>query len=121
MDYKLYAKLAVLGAVIFCAVQYSLVYVNRTQLKSIMESEALDARRSRTGDEETLVNAIVRRAEGSNIDIAEDIEFWTEGIEDDNPDVIVHADYTQTVNLGVYKHRLKMQIDAVAAAPDDVR
>ncbi|MCA9544882.1 MAG: hypothetical protein KC613_10845 [Myxococcales bacterium] len=118
MDYKLYAKLAITGIIIFCAVQYSLVYVNRTQLKSIMESEALDARRANVRDEESLINSIIRRAEGSNIDIPEDLEIWTEGVEDDNPDLIVHADYTHPVKLLVYTHRLRLSIDALAEAPD---
>lgn len=120
MDIKRLLKLAALGAAIFAAVQFSLVYINRTQLKSIMESEALDARRGNVRNEAILISAIRRRAEGSSVYMPEEeaITFVTEGIEDDNPDVVIYADYVHHVNLGVYKVPMKMKITARADAPN---
>lgn len=119
MDFKRWLKWALLGVGIFCAVQFSLVYINRTQLKSIMESEALDARRSRNPNEEALIMAIRNRAEGSNVYMPDEehIEFTTEGIEDDNPDLVIYADYVHYVNLLVYKVPMKMSITARADSP----
>jgi hypothetical protein len=119
MDFKLWLKLALLGIAIFCGVQFSLVYINRTQLKSIMESEALDARRARNPSEESVIRAIRTRAEGSNVYVPdeENIQFTTEGIEDDSPDLVVYADYVHYVNLLVYKYPMKVAITARAEAP----
>lgn len=121
MDFKRWLKWALVAVVAFCAVQFSLVYINRTQLKSIMESEALDARRSKGGaNEANLIAAIRARAEGSNVYVPDEehIEFTSEGIEDDNPDLIIYADYVHFVNLLVYKVPMKVSITARADAPD---
>jgi hypothetical protein len=121
MDFKKYAKWAAIAAAVFVCVQFSLAYVNRTQLKSIMESEALDARRTNVHDEEYLTALILKRAAGSNVGVgvSDEIEFVMEGVEDDNPDLIIYADYVQEVDLLVYKVYLNMSITARADAPDD--
>ena len=121
MDYKKYAKWAMIAAVVFVAVQFSLAYVNRIQLKSIMQSEGLDARRTDLNNEEYLISMIRDRAASNNVGIPEEVEFLTEGVEDDNPDLIIYADYVQEVDLLIYKVHLNMSITAIAAAPDDHR
>jgi uncharacterized protein YpmB len=119
MDFKKIAKWAVILAVVFVGIQFSLAYVTRTQLKSIMESEALDARRTKLASEEQYIRLVGSRAQQSSLEMPEDMEIVTEGIEDDNADIVVYADYTQEVNLVVYVVRLKMSITARADAPDD--
>lgn len=118
MNFKLYAKIAVTLAAIFVAVQFSLVYINQTQLKSIMQSEALDSRRMKTDDEESLLRRIEDRCDRTNVSFPEDIDFEVTGIGKHGEPLVVYASYSQPVELYVHTVILDMEIEAVAAAPD---
>lgn len=119
MTLKTIIKAAITGAIIVTGIQFSLAYVNFLQLKSIMEAEALDARRMGS-TEDTLIQRIRDRAEGSNVNIPEDdyINFTVEGLGDKREDLIVTADYDEEVNLFVHVVVWPRTIIARADAPD---
>ncbi len=119
MNFKLYAKIAVTLAAIFVAVQFTLVYVNRTQLKSIMRSEALDSRRMKSDSEEGLLRRIEERCNATNVNLPEDIGFEVTGINDPDEPLNIWAGYTQPVDLQVHTFYLDMEIEAIAAPPED--
>lgn len=112
-----YLKWALIAAIVFAGVQFSFAYINRTQLKSIMDAEALDARRSKT-DEEEVISRIYQRAAQNNVDLPEGAAIEIEGIGDKEADIVVYAAYTHEVNLFVLKVPLDMHIEARADAPD---
>lgn len=118
MDFKKIIKWALTIAIIGVGIQFSLAYVNFLQLKSIMESEALDARRAETGEEE-LLKRIRSRAERSNVGIPEDeyIIFEVTGLEDKREDLVITAEYDEMVNLFVYEVVWPRVIEARADAP----
>ena len=118
MDYKLYIKLAIGAVAIFVGVQFSLAYINRTQLKSIMESEALDARRAQGATEDSILRQIENRCESTNVDFPEDVEFEITGIGKRDEPLIVTAWYSQPVELYVHTFYLEMMVEAVAGVPD---
>lgn len=117
MNFKLIAKVLLVAAVLFVGIQFSLVYVNRTQLKSIIEAEALDARRARSSEEE-LLREIERRAGANNVRIPDGVEYTVEGIGDPAADLVVTADYVDVVDLKVYQIPMQMSLTAVAGAPE---
>jgi hypothetical protein len=119
VNLKTIIKAAIAIAVIITGIQFSMAYVNFVQLKSIMESEALDARRANTGEEE-LIRRIRHRAEGSNVHIPEEeyINFTIEGLGDKSEDLVVTAEYDEEVNLFVHVVVWPRTIIARADAPD---
>lgn len=119
MNLKTIIKAAIAIAVIVVGVQFSMAYVNFLQLKSIMESEALDARRANTGEDE-LLRRIRERAEGSNVNIPEDeyINFTVEGLGEKTEDLVVTAEYDEEVNLFVHVIVWPRTIIARADAPN---
>ena len=116
MQPKTLLKVAFVGALIFAGVQFSLVYVNRLQLASIMDSEALDGRRAGS-TAETIERNIRARAAATSVNIPENLVFAVEGTGGGDEDLWVTADYIETVNLLVYKVPLHMAIEANAAPP----
>lgn len=106
----------VIGVMLFVGVKFSLVYVNYLQLKNIMSSEALDARRSKATEGE-IESAIWSRVDASSAFLPEDVEFDFEGVGRSDEDLVVYADYTETVDLVVTKVPMKMSITAVAEPP----
>ena len=118
MRLKSVIKLVIGAGILVTGVQFSLAYVNFLQLRSIMESEALDARRS-APTEESLIRAIRKRAEGSNVGIPEGdgITFTVTGLNDKGQDLVVTAEYEEVVNLFVHKVRWPRIIEARADAP----
>lgn len=119
MRLKSLIKLIIGAAILVAGVQFSMAYVNYLQLKSIMESEALDARRANTSSD-SLINAIRKRAESTNVGIPadEDISFDVTGLDDKREDLVVTAEYEEVVNLFVHKVRWPRIIEARADAPN---
>ena len=119
MRLKSLIKLVIGAAILVAGVQFSLAYVNFLQLKSIMESEALDARRS-APTEESLIRAIRKRAEGSKVGIPEDenIRFVVTGLNEKSEDLVITAEYDEEVNLFVHKVRWPRIIEARADVPN---
>lgn len=107
---------AVIGVVLFVGVKFSLVYVNYLQLKNIMQSEALDARRSKATEGE-IESAIWSRIDASSATLPEDVAFDYEGVGRPDEDLVVYADYVDVVDLVVTKVPMKMSIAAVAEPP----
>ncbi|MEZ4431923.1 MAG: hypothetical protein R3F65_05875 [bacterium] len=105
-----------IAVVLFVGVKFSLVYVNYLQLKNIMESEALDARRSKSGPAE-IESGIYTRIDTSSAFLPEDVKFEFEGVGRPDEELVVYADYTEVVDLIVVKVPMKMSIEAVAAPP----
>lgn len=118
MRLKSIIKLVITAALIVTGIQFSLAYVNFLQLKSIMEAEALDARRANTGEDE-LIKRIRSRAERSNVNIPDDenISFSVEGLGDKDADLVVSADYDEVVDLFVHQIIWPRTIEARADAP----
>lgn len=117
MSLKGLFKLAVVGALLFSGVQYSKVYVHRTQIKKVMGDEALDGRRAQNMTADTLRTQIRQRVEQDVPSLApfEDIEI--SGMGERQADLVVTVRYTEVVDLLVYKHRMRMVVTAAAEAP----
>lgn len=118
MTPKRIAVAALIGLLLFVGVKYSLVYVNFVQLKSIMESEALDARRTDATEGE-IENLIIQRVNDGSAFLPESVEFEFEGVGKPEDELVIFADYVQVVDLVVYQHEMKMSITAVAEPPLD--
>ncbi len=118
MTPKRIATVALIGVLLFVGIKYSLVYVNFLQLKSIMSDEALDARRTDATEAE-IEQLIYQRVDDGSAFLPDEVEFEFEGVGKPEDDLVVFADYEQTVDLIVYKHVMKMSITAVAEAPLD--
>lgn len=121
MQLKSLIKLIIGAAILVAGVQFSLAYVNFLQLKSIMESEALDARRSGGHtSEESLIKGIRKRAQVSSVDIPDidGISFEATGLNDKTEDLVITAEYEEEVNLFVHKVRWPRIIEARADAPN---
>lgn len=106
----------VIALVLFVGVKFSLVYVNYLQLKNIMQSEALDARRQKSGAAE-IESGIYTRLSTSSAFLPEDVKFDFEGIGEPDEDLVVYANYTEVVDLLVTKVPMKMSIEAIASPP----
>ena len=107
---------ALIVAIIFVSVNFSLVYINYLQLKTIMGDEAMDARRTEATEGE-IENRIWARVEAGSAELPEEVEFEFEGVGNPEEDLIVYATYTDVVNLVVVKVPMDMQITAVASPP----
>ncbi|MCA9560277.1 MAG: hypothetical protein H6704_30375 [Myxococcales bacterium] len=116
MQPKTILKAALVLAVLFAGVQFSLVYINRLQLKSIMDSEALDGRRNKSGAE-TIESNIRARAESTSVHIPDNVVFTIEGTGGGDNDLWITAEYTDEVNLLVHKVPIDMVVEANAAPP----
>lgn len=112
-----YLRWAILAAVVVAGVQFAMVYVNRMQLKSIMDAEGLDARRAKTSVEE-VEERIKQRASATNVHIPDEVEISIEGIGERDEDIVIKAWYTDQVNLFVTKIPIDMEIVSVAGAPE---
>lgn len=110
-------KLVILGAALYSGVQYAKVYIHKTQLAKALGDEALDARRDRGTSADGLERNVLARINADATELPEDIEFLVEGLGDPEDDVVVTATYTEVVNLIVWKHRMKMSVEARADAP----
>ncbi len=108
---KKLVKFALVGALIFSAVQFSFAYVNRLQLLNIMTSEALDGRRNKSSAE-AIRNGILVRAQRTGVSVPEDVELSVEVPSNWKDDIIVTATYVQLVNLIVYQVPLPMDLEA---------
>lgn len=117
MRLKTLFKLAVLSAVVFVAVKFGAVYVNAMQLRSILNAEALDARRARP-NVESLIQQINSRVRRDELSLPEEMEFTVEGLDDPSADLVVTADYVEVVDLYVHKVTLPMHIVGRADAPE---
>lgn len=116
MTPKRIVGVALIGALLFVGVKFSLVYVNYLQLRSIMGSEALDARRTDAGESE-IENRIFARVDDGSAELPDDVEFSFEGVGDPEETLIVYATYTQEVDLLVTQIQMKMDIEARAEPP----
>lgn len=116
MTPKRIAVVALIGVLLFVGVKFSLVYINYLQLRSIMGSEALDARRTDASESE-IENRIYARVDDGSAELPEDVEFSFEGVGEPEETLIVYANYTQEVDLLVTKVQMKMDIEAKAEPP----
>lgn len=107
-----------IGVLLFVGIKYSLVYINWMQLKTIMEDEALDARRTRATEGE-IEQLIIDRVDAGSAFLPENVEFEFEGVGKKEDDLVIFATYDQPVDLLVYKHVMRMSITAVAEPPLD--
>lgn len=117
MSLKGLIKLTVVASLLFTGVQFSKVYVHRTQIKKIMGDEALDARRATNMSADSLKTQIRQRIEQ---DIPSLIPFdglEITGLGDPRADVVATARYTEVVDLLVHRHAMKMVVTAQAEAP----
>ncbi|MBU0551361.1 hypothetical protein KKF91_03890 [Myxococcota bacterium] len=110
MNFKLALKIALLVVGIWTALQFSLVIIQRMQIKQIMEDQVLEALRMNTS-EEGLIDAIEQRMIGSNIDV-EELEFHIGVLDFENKDIEITAMYNDPVNLFVYQIRVDMEVTA---------
>ena len=110
-------KLAVVASLLFTGVQFSKVYVHRTQIKKIMGDEALDARRATNTSAETLKTQIRQRIEQDIPALVPFDGLEITGLGDPRADVVATARYTEVVDLLVYRHVMKMVVTAQADAP----
>ncbi len=112
-------KWGLLAAIIVPGIQVSLVYVNRMQIKNIMDGEALDARRqNRTPTAEELEGLIMQRSKSTSANIPEDIQFEIDipkDLREDN--IVITATYVDEVNLFVYKHPWPVTVTSVSEPP----
>ncbi len=113
---KKYLKFGLLGAILVAGVQFSLVYINRMQLKNIMDAEALDGRRAGSAPAE-IEKAIRNRARNTGVGIPGDVTFKVTGTGSKTANLEVHATYTDTVDLFIRKIPMPMQIHSEAAPP----
>jgi len=109
---------ALILVLLFVGVKYSLVYINYIQLKSIMSSEALDARRTGAPGGE-IEQLIYQRVDDGSAHLPDEVAFEFEGIDKPEDDLVIFADYVEVVDLVVIKHEMKMSITAVAEPPID--
>ena len=116
MDWRRIRTILFIGVIIFVGVNFAGVYINYLQLKSVMDSEALDARRTRTTADE-LKSLIMSRIESTSAYIPDDITLDVEGVGDPEEDIVVYAEYTEYVDLLVHEVVLDMTIEAVARPP----
>lgn len=114
---KKWLKIAFVALLIWSAVQFALVFINRLQLANIMDGETMDARRQNY-DEKTLLGEITNRAKSTISVPVDDIEFEV-SIPDDPREgtYSVNARYTDWVNLFVYQHPMDIDITANAEPP----
>lgn len=117
MSLKGLIKLAVVASLLFTGVQFSKVYVHRTQIKKIMGDEALDARRTTTMSAGSLATQIRQRVEQDIPSLVPFNDLEITGLGDPRADVVTTARYTEVVDLLVYRHVMKMVVTAQADAP----
>jgi hypothetical protein len=110
-------KLAVVASLLFTGVQFSKVYVHRTQIKKIMGDEALDARRATATSADTLKSQIRQRIEQDIPSLAPFEGLEVTGLGDPRADVVATARYTEVVDLLVYRHPMNMVVIAQADSP----
>ncbi len=118
MTPKRIITVALIGVLLFVGIKYSLAYINWMQLKTIMEDEALDARRTRATESE-IEGLIFNRVDSGSAFLPDEVEFEFEGVGDKSEDLVIFATYDQPVDLLVYTHVMRMRITAVAEPPID--
>jgi len=117
MSLRSLIKMAVVTAALFAAVQFSKIYVHKTQLKKILGDEALDARRDRTVSANVLKGQIVQRLEREAFAITRFDDLEVTGLGDPRADVIVTARYREIVDLLVHEHVVNVVVTGRADAP----
>ncbi|MCA9538885.1 MAG: hypothetical protein KC620_08350 [Myxococcales bacterium] len=118
MTLKRILSVAIIAVLLFVGVKFAMVYVNYLQVKSLMSSEALDARRTEAAEGDIEAN-IRSRAAVSSATLPEDVEYSFEGVGEPEEDLVVHASYTDVVDLIVVQVPMKMNVTAVAEPPID--
>ena len=113
---KKFAKVAIVVVAVIAGVQFSLAYINRLQLKNIMDAEALDGRRAKHSSDEILRN-VTERARKTGIHLPEDAEIIIEGTGGGENDLWISIEYVHQVDLFVRKVPVHMYIEANAAPP----
>lgn len=117
MSVKSLIKLALVAAVLFSGVQFSKVYVHKTQLKKIIGDEALDARRNKNMSAEVLKGQIQQRLESERFAVTAFDELEVTGLGDPKADIVVTARYQEVVDLLVHKHVMHVVVTGRADAP----
>lgn len=116
MSLKLAFKTILLVMGIWTAIQFSLVYIQKMQIKQIMEDQVLEALRMNTS-EEGLMDSIEQRMLDSAIEV-DDLEFDSD-IDFENKDITIKAYYNDPVFLIVYTLPMKMEITAESGGAFD--
>jgi hypothetical protein len=117
MSVKSLVKLALVAAVLFSGVQFSKVYVHKTQLKKIIGDEALDARHNKNMSAEVLKGQIQQRLESEQFAVTQFDDLEITGLGDPKADVVVTARYQEVVDLLVHKHVMNVVVTGRADAP----
>ncbi len=118
MDWRKIRTALLIGATLFVGVKFAGVYVNYLQLKTVMDSEALDARRTEaTADE--VESLILSRINDTSAYIPDDLTIHVEGTGDPREDIVVYAEYTEYVDLWIHEVVMDMSVEAVAEPPVD--
>lgn len=112
-----YLKWLIIAAAVFVGVQFSRVYVNRMQVKSIMDAEGLDARRADTGEEE-VIERIKARAAATNVSVPDGVDITVDGLGDPDSDLVIKAWWVDTVDLLVTKIEVDMKVESVSETPN---
>lgn len=116
MDWRKIRTALLIGAVVFVGVKFAGVYVNYLQLKTVMDSEALDGRRTdATADE--VEARIMSRIGDTSAYIPDDLSIDVEGTGDPSEDIVVYAEYTEYVDLWVYEVVMDMTVESIARPP----
>jgi len=116
MTWRQIRTILFIGVILFVGINFAGVYVNYLQLKMVMDSEALDARRTRATEDE-LKSRIFNRIDDTSAYLPDDITLDVEGVGDPEQDIVVYAEYTDYVDLLVHEVVLDMSIEAVARPP----
>jgi len=116
MDWRRIRTVLLIGVTLFVGIKFAGVYVNYLQLKTVMDSEALDARRTNATADEVEAH-IMSRINDTSAYIPDDLTIDVEGTEDPREDIIVYAEYTEYVDLWVHEVVMDMSVEAIARPP----
>ena len=116
MSIKTIVKILLVCALVYTGVQFAVVWVNYAQMNNILDTEALEARRHRHSEKVIIQNVVSHmNRTATNLPIQYDI--GVSGVEDRSEPIEIEMDYTEVVDLHLFKVPIKLTATGIAEPP----
>ncbi|MEE2788274.1 MAG: hypothetical protein VX589_13105 [Myxococcota bacterium] len=116
MSLAAWAKMIVVGVLIYVAVQFSVVWVNYAQLGTILDAEALEARRHRH-TEKTIIDNVISHMNRTATNLPIEFDIGVSGTDNRDEPIEIEMDYVDVVDLHLVAVPINLTVTGIARPP----
>ena len=116
MSLGTWLKIFIVGALVYVAVQFSVVWVNYAQIGNILDTEALEARRHRHS-EQTIIDNVISTMNRTATQLPNEFDIGVSGTKNRDETIEIEMDYVEVVDLHLIKVPISLTVTGTADPP----